>query len=1315
MVQGSSNNTQYDRLPQGVIVSGNRFYDIEPFCCYLFETLPQKWGAVFPWDFPQHASKQDEEYFIKKQFDPVTVHMQGYRFLKQVFYSCALWNLHQRVPLVEQWFWDQPSNMELLNDPETQTYFLNEDVKPSTFFQKPELDLYGHRFLSVVVKAIQNSAREHLSKKEGGKKRTDSLSVDVIPRKNGSATDDDLPIKSAPPAGQEHAIDLQREHVTPNRRSTLTARDRPQFQPTSASNEPALIEDPIIPQNLAPAPKDKPPKSRKRGNSYTQRFNNRGGHFQPGQYQHYTNRDHSMQPFSPPVHPPPPPVAQGLQRGGPGFMPPDSHVQRPTLYLPGQYTHQSHPDFMVQHGAPHPPGLAPGQPIYYNPNVCPELGNGGLTEQHPNFNMRSFSNDRPPHVGRGGFRRGSQDQGSRGGKYNRGNSIRGGRGRGRDSFHSDDRPSFTLGPRHGQRGSNDHANTSSYLKGRRESINIHNWRSNSEHPQALPTAPNIKENVVPGFSNAPHQITDRQHAPFKAHPFQGEAGPVLYRPDQVNMRPPHSFRPEPVVPHHTVSKDHGPPGGEARKWRPPTMQCSQHSIGPEATFATKLVLFGTPAEQPIEEIWNFLSQFGSIMSMNRGMPPTSGDYQFTLIFLQFHDHDEARHFLASKPDTWPNGQPLRIEVAKEFWDENHARYGCYGLNVGDHRGYRDPPALVKGPLKNRNEVVPTVLQRPEREQQEAAPTPFHVGEVDTNVGSTDTTPTPSGANTPRKQKKKNNRGKKKADDLRKASLAAAADLAQTAESSERNNFEHPDPIMMEHGSVDPTTFAIQDNTASKATSEPETVEVAFTPAKAEATFAPEAARAAFNPDEASAASEPREAQKERSVSVETEVQTSQEPPLPPADAFQTKLPFRAFQTEESTEEEEAQATISAGSAAHEHVSLADAPPETSTKIEEEQVEDSFHTASDSPDSAEQDTALERTVTTSTSSTATEQQPASTTAAEAQLGRKADTGSIVSSEGTISPKTVKRVPVPEISIRPKVTLAATEAEPKPQHREQRSTSGDTVVSQPTAFVTTPTTPYISIEQPTENEPVVEAFKPEIAPAKKVEKSKGPAQTQSLSQFGKKNEKKTKSGKKGTLQGKPSSRTVSDSSGRVVSGTTTPDIDTIVQPERGRQRSKESEEKARASESKDTKHDDNVQQASRDSNRISRENSTVSQQETPSKRGGKLGNFASAFTGLFTGGQQLRPSSNTRSNSAASIKNLLTGSKAPDRLPSIDPDRLPSIDTAEHTRASQLSVPAPSQTLLDSSSTSDTLPADNTEHGEDSSLGLGISNVAEESYY
>lgn len=150
-----------------VIASSNRFRDIGSYSTIIYHQDPSKWGAIVPWEFPQAASREAEEAFLRQWFDERDIRMQGgahgagagFRFLKQVWYTIAIWNVDERIPAIAQWWWTKESNREIVADNAMLNHICDPNAKPETFFDANEINLFGHKILALVIFHIQNKAR----------------------------------------------------------------------------------------------------------------------------------------------------------------------------------------------------------------------------------------------------------------------------------------------------------------------------------------------------------------------------------------------------------------------------------------------------------------------------------------------------------------------------------------------------------------------------------------------------------------------------------------------------------------------------------------------------------------------------------------------------------------------------------------------------------------------------------------------------------------------------------------------------------------------------------------------------------------------------------------------------------------------------------------------------------------------------------------------------------------------------------------------------------------------------------------------------
>lgn len=580
-----------DEHRPNVIVSSNRYDDLEPYCSYIYNDNPKTWDAIFPWEFPQDGTKDEEEQFLRLYFSEDEIHVQGFRFLKQAWYCIALFNLNKRIPAFTEWWLRKPSSIELLNDTQLQPFLFRQDVKPSTFFAD-EIPEYGEKFLTNVIPLLQHRAKDILEKAKavnksapagveytaspkrilwessdgGGPKTAQSLSAEVdiirttlnVPSPNASSFGE-IP-HSAPPLMT--AVEMARQPMRTSNGPQMQSR-------TQIQNQPQIQTQPQVHGQ-----------QRKRGNSFKGRFNTRaGGHFPTRQPPSSSERNTQAYPV--PVYAPMHPrVTSG---GPPEWMPPLSQGQ-PLHAMPSQFQSVSgkfgHPGAIPQHHMPQEVFFAPSHEPYFNTPF------GDRTNiQLPG---RDFAAELQPHQSqyfhdpdsyRGGHRRNSQ--GSRGGKPPRGHNNRGRNSRGRNSFTSFDQPPpFKM---HGENINPTHfgdvpGNAYPHKNRRPTAIFEKNWRSGSEHPQTHQNEPAMmKENIFHG------QQFGRPEHPYFAQPEQ--------RLEKTVFPPDAAFS----AAHKPVHRNTAPVSYvvDPDTLRP-DQKCGNTWIGEHCTFVDRLLVFDVP-------------------------------------------------------------------------------------------------------------------------------------------------------------------------------------------------------------------------------------------------------------------------------------------------------------------------------------------------------------------------------------------------------------------------------------------------------------------------------------------------------------------------------------------------------------------------------------------------------------------------------------------------------------------------------------------------------------------------------------------------
>ncbi|KAK3687034.1 hypothetical protein LTR37_019196 [Vermiconidia calcicola] len=1291
-----------DHLPDCVIASSNRFNDIGPYAQRIYTAAPKIWGSVFPWEFPQKASREEEERFLRNFFSDTEIHMQGgahgegrgYRFLKQVWYCNALWNFEERVPAVENWFWDQPVNMSNLNDPEMCKFFLDPGVKPSTFFETPELNLYGEKFLAVVVPFIQETARKRVAEKEVGRDTHAVPNGSGVP---GDATDSILD-KAIVKAVPRHPTGVSTAPIVSN-----LARD-PQVQRNDFAAVPDRMAQDFAPaingevQRTYPIPREKafPPgpqrQAHKRGNSNGRRFSNRGGHF-PGK-QPLFNSDRGQQPYPSPVYGAPPMPMYNQNRGPSGgsmeFMPsvPQGqhmpNVPLPMQQVPAQFANAGATQYpIISQAGPYGHGQ---QPIYYSNTAFNDRSNDY------NFSGESYGpNNDFQYDNHRGARRNSQ--GGRGRGYN---GTRGRGSRGRNSFTGSDVPRYI---NHG--GEINAAHFDAYSAdmpphARRNSVfEEANWRSGSDRPQTEQDSLTMKENMLPKQAYTGPVHHQEPQAPYSNFNPEMRAS---YEHNQ-NRKPP----PDLATSRYQATRYSNRPSVESGE----SNTCGRDWISPDCTIVKKLVAFGIPESIPLVELGHIFGQYGQVTGVNRaphrvtGPPKQYYKDMPPIVFITFDSTRAAREFLNNNPAGGFGDHPVRVEVAREYWQD---AYTTDKRRMGLGNNFDSGPQGRKNfVITNDNIPHARYILRPPGDDP---PTPRNFSldrQPLDETQSGDTTPTPSGATTPKGKNKSNKKsGKKKKDnDLRRVSLAATADQHQHVEKQAVDSDAASIVTVINKGpngqeantagtqsqlAVEVISILREASAAEQAEFQTST-EPSFTPTEEVKTQLPVSnTRSVEKSLSQSAASDERPLVEEANTTVKSQITVSppkDSTPQPPHSKEDETQLFRekeaaVTETQAAPVDVEEQAPV-----AQETVQASDTST-TPHKAAEDQVDDSFHIASGTPgrDKVEHgdEYSTRQGITPAfeekraaapklagSSTLAKESAPAPVLAEASTLEKKAaveapsacpvpagtETGVSKNDVHPADPTTatfgVEETAGVEASLvqsRPKVTISTTNADgqiPDGQS-EQRSTSGNSIVPPTPAFVTAPNTPAFAHDTPKEDEE--EVVKPATTSVTKAEKPKGPAKTESLSLFGKKRDKKPRPSKKGSIRGKPSSgEAASGSSSRAVSRSTTPGPAAVEETRPSANPKKGGEDMMRA-DSKTPVGDTQGRGTNGNVMAPSGGDAALPQAETPSKRRGM--GFGNIISGFFGGGQQAQPSlKEAKSDDPAVPEDLLTEPKLLDR--------------------------------------------------------------------
>lgn len=1161
-----------------VIASSNRYADVEPYCKTLLATDPLLWGQVLPWEFPQNATQEAEEEFLKQFFTEREIRMQGgspngYRFLKQVWYSCALWNINHRLPLTVAWWFEQPNSKALLEDPDMKKYLLHPEAEPSTFFERKNLDMWGEKFLGIVVKQIQfqidpscnNEAPEQPTAVQSEEKPAAKLETPAsVPAE----------VVSAPVVPEAKPDEVIEEHQLAengigkaNPHSSKLAAQSPAFQPVQVGEAPGSApaqfahahkpfkqdtqEQRSVSGEAYTGPANRDAQFRKRRGSGG--FNKRNSfsssrHFQRPPSGYESHYQPTSSPHVPPggIYPsvgmmsaPQGRIASGGAYDRPqGPMPvlPQGQPFVPQAAMHGQpVQHQFHPHFAPQMPGEQPTfmGHMPPPPGFHTgPHPQPQMferNNVGNEQYFSNdARMNNFDNTPDRHS------KHRESFGSRGGHGRGKGSI--GRGRGSKGKNSYGQPFVNNGglmdpnafkrntPGIGQIGPFPGQDPTAGFRPQND-LAVMQWRMPGQDENAMPRGP-MRNDFV---SYSPNMMAQGAGMNDSQSHLSGT---------RTFTKQPYY---EPVCSHN----------------------CSATHIDRNCTEARKLIVFSVSPSANSDQLAEYFQKFGKVLDVNTSV--VRPGYDRTMAFVTFDQVEGARNCLSSAGSPWSfpaptNNLGLQVQVSRNHFDPKHrSQAGRDQMRPPTHEAVRSLPqdknaAKASGsPLHTDSEPVPSSA-KPEEHASDAAlkssESSHSLAVQQQESIAEDSTPTASARSSP---KKKQQQGRKNA----KAKKKAAAD-------------EKAMDLAMQR----------QDSIIAASVQQEETV-------KSELPLdAPNETAQVKNPEA------PEETPQSKLAEAESKAPLAEEPSqvdeeVPKATNEEAVTGNEVGSTEVSTNSEISEA----GDENKSPTSVKDAATQKSlSKPEEDQNDESFHTASDSPerirpaDVTEEDAATP-TAPKTPSTPITELKDSLGDRAEQSLGgtqspdenkEKANAEMEESpsaggeaqkpqSQSPTVPRSAKKAPIPQfpkgrnVSIAlPKAEVKTTPATPEvegdgslkvPQQRSGSSGSE----APPSAFVTAPNTPAIPGSGPeASSAPEVEPQTPQEKAPKaepqsqqdKTPKAKGPEQTESLSIFGKKAKKpKAPKPKKGSMRGKPKLEGITSGPGsgvtsRAVSGVSTP---------------------------------------------------------------------------------------------------------------------------------------------------------------------------------
>jgi hypothetical protein len=770
-------------MPDCIIASSHRFHDLLPFCNSLYYTEPQKWGCILPWEFPQSATKKVEEEFLRKYFSETEIHMQGgaqgegagFRFLKQAWYSIALWNYEHRIPAIATWWLESEENSSILEDPTMRDTLCNEEVKPETFFNSRDIQMYGTPLLACVVKQIQYRVKT---------KQTPPVEEAQIADKPRSASDSNMalgptktesvPVAPPPVGPNDRAIRESSYKKPPRAASTIVSANEvatpfPVYEDNSRSMQNFRHNDHQHSAWSAGYPNHQV-QGRKRGG----RLSNAGGgtrgasYDRPAQdYQHRFNPSmlppnsalpdgsasfgvaapgpaiypNQVTPTYPNIGPPIPGVLQAPAFDTFGSRTPVQHARRPNFPSGEHHAQSSATLGMFVGGSTNRGHLAHRSDMERLPSeMSANSGFNNISVMSGDVRRSSFSSR-----GAGGLRGSNQ---LRGGK-------RGG-GRGRD-FSQQSPSVFEEGP-YARKVSHEHYQKSNpnYSKRRGSAYQENTWRSGSEHPQVENTLPQrvlSGPNEYPGYQGFPGVAGSHLLPPFTFP--QNQAGERQNQPGH-RQAPARLGRHQHLVPDYDVD---------------------ERFIGSHATHVNELVVFNIPILLTEDEVARDFSRTCDVevVRVHFGKDVNGPEDVAKLAFVQLPDHNVARRVLDLRevylyekplavlvPRKW-HSQPSMPLMPAQHVHQLNASGGSFvpsGQFHPDSYGYpRDsapPPQFGLASMVTNSQTHPSGIPRPGFVSVPPS-TPYSAvkGEPGlSTVLSSNATPANSEPNTPRKKKNK---------------------------------------------------------------------------------------------------------------------------------------------------------------------------------------------------------------------------------------------------------------------------------------------------------------------------------------------------------------------------------------------------------------------------------------------------------------------------------------------------------------------------------------------------------------------------------
>ena len=691
---GAAATNASEQLPDCIVASSNRFYDLEPFCNSMYYAEPQKWGCILPWDFPQSASKEVEERFLRKYFTETEIHMQGgaqgegagFRFLKQAWYSIAIWNYEQRIPAIATWWLESEENSSILDDPAMRDALCTEEVKPETFFSSRDIQMYGIPLLACAVKQIQGRVKakqaQPVEEAQTSKPRSASDS-NTAPTLAES-------VHVSSPALVDPRFGNPDYRKPPRAASAIVSTNEvtipfPSYEENSRNRQQVRHSDHGNSARGAGYPNHQV-QGRKRGGRFSSAGSGTRGVGYDRAVQQFQNR------FDPSMFPPNGALVDGPASFGGSVSSLAIHPNQVTDMcsntgpaIAGVLQAPTYESFATR--APNQPARGQNVPSgehHAQASATPGMFAGGSTNRGHHTHRSDMERIPSDMSGNSGFNNISAMSGdarrssfsSRGAGGLRGsNQVRGGKrggGRGRDFSHQATSV-FEEGP-YSRKVSHEpyQKPNSNYGKRRGSAYHENTWRSGSEHPQLENTLPHrvlSGPNEYPVYQGFPNVAGSHLLPPFTFPPNQAGDRQNQAEHRQASAR---------LDRHQHVAPDY---------------DVDERFIGSHATHVNELIVFNVPIQLTEEEV---ARDFGrtcdvEVVRVHFGKDVHGPEDVTKLAFVQLPNHNIARRVLDLR-ELYLYDKPLSVVVPRKWHNHPSVQFipGQHGPQLNAFGGHFAP-------------------------------------------------------------------------------------------------------------------------------------------------------------------------------------------------------------------------------------------------------------------------------------------------------------------------------------------------------------------------------------------------------------------------------------------------------------------------------------------------------------------------------------------------------------------------------------------------------------------------------------------------